>query len=538
MAEIAGLTRGSPAIAFTQNLDNDPSLPPAPLPGAQTNEQLIQMLLSKATDLETKLQGKVDKGSVKSEIAIGSELIKIQADQVAVVGEFTVVDIDNERTGTTSGQVAARLTRIVGDVVQTGAITSNNWGSGQGTAIDLDNETVHFGGSASPKLYFDGSDLFLTGTLQAGAVIANSVTVDGVTLGTISTNASTGATHAGTTGNPHSTTLLQIAGDLDDIADGSTYFKSTANQNTGGTRAYNAFDSSFDYIRAIQTQKIVVSGSNPTNGSVIDSAGFRGYSGGSLTVDINVSGATSYWYGNLYTDGQVFAEGSTTVTSETGSVLAISSTGNASVRAINNAGTFPSVHASAGAVGGQAGNFSANTAGSEGLLAGNSHVSGTALRLSHTAGGIALDFGAPKVNGDVNFLDDVDIDGTLNVDGATTLAAVTMDGDLTLNGNNDIRVDRSVYVATDASSGDSSLVVGSSSGQTGLNTIVVFEGTAGAQVAGQFHLFGQLDSGQSKTTLGLVLEATVESGTGAFTGISQLPLYVNSVRYKWPLEAY
>ena len=132
------------------------------------------------------------------------------------------------------------------------------------------------------------------GTIAANAIITNSATVNGVQLGLIQTNSTTAAAHAALTGNPHNVTLTQISGDLDDITDGSSYFKTTATQVTGATRAASALDSSADYIRSIQSTKIVVSAPNPTTGVVFDGAGIRMYQAGTLKVNIPVSGAPSF----------------------------------------------------------------------------------------------------------------------------------------------------------------------------------------------------------------------------------------------------
>jgi len=72
---------------------------------------------------------------------------------------------------------------------------------------------------------------------------------------------------------------------------------------------------------------------------------------------------------------------------------------------------------------------------------------------------------------------------------------------------------------------------------TGVYNIIVREGTVGSRLNNQFQIYGQL-SADSQTTLGLVLEQGVESGTGAFSGISQLRIHINGVAYKLPLEAY
>lgn len=132
------------------------------------------------------------------------------------------------------------------------------------------------------------------GTIAANSIIVNTATINGVAVGTIQTDSSAAAIHAALTGNPHNVSLTQINGDLDDIDNGSTYFKTTSAQVTGAGRAATALDSSADYIRSIQSTKIVVSAPTPTTGVVFDGAGIRMYQSGSLKVNIPVSGAPSF----------------------------------------------------------------------------------------------------------------------------------------------------------------------------------------------------------------------------------------------------
>jgi hypothetical protein len=152
-------------------------------------------------------------------------------------------------------------------------------------------------------------------TVVAGGTIAGSVTTDAVQISTIRTNAATGSTHAGVTGNPHSTDLSQITGDLDDIANGSTFFKTTANDVSGAVRGFNALDASYNYVRGLSTTRIVVSEANPTNGVVIDSSGVRGYGSSVNTFNLNASNGSLSLTGTL-SAGSIIA-GSVTVSGVT-----------------------------------------------------------------------------------------------------------------------------------------------------------------------------------------------------------------------------
>ncbi len=64
-----------------------------------------------------------------------------------------------------AGATIGQATRISGNAVQTGAIISTNWGAQYGTQLDLENSTFKLGGSTSPKLSFDGTNLSVVGNI-------------------------------------------------------------------------------------------------------------------------------------------------------------------------------------------------------------------------------------------------------------------------------------------------------------------------------------------------------------------------------------
>lgn len=302
------IIRGQKSVGMTTTRVRLPTLP---LPQeSPSSADIIAELQNRLVNLETLVEGKADSSKIRTLIAYSAEAVLIKAKDIVLAGDVTIAKIINEQNGTTSGEVPVSITRIIGNRVQTGQLLSNNWGPSAGSYISLDDGVIIMGGSDAPALYYEAGDIFMTGTLNAGSIITSSVTVDGVTLGTIKGNASTGAGHAGVTGgNPHGTSMAQIAGDLDDIADGSSYFKSTASQNAGGTRAVNALDGSYDYIRTISTQKIVVSGSNPSNGIMFDVNGLRTYAAGSPTFTLNASTGAAFFGGDVGTAGYLFASG-------------------------------------------------------------------------------------------------------------------------------------------------------------------------------------------------------------------------------------
>lgn len=51
-----------------------------------------------------------------------------------------------------------------------GTLKSTNWGTTAGSYFDLDNATVTLGGSTSPKLYFDGTNLTIAGAISASTI--------------------------------------------------------------------------------------------------------------------------------------------------------------------------------------------------------------------------------------------------------------------------------------------------------------------------------------------------------------------------------
>lgn len=131
-------------------------------------------------------------------------------------------------------------------------------------------------------------------TVNLGATVNVNGLINGTAANTVVSNANTGATHAGLVGNVHNVSLSQISGDLDSIANGVTYFRTTANQVTGAGRAFNALDSSNEYIKSLVSTKMTVVGANPATGIAIDANGIRMYQASTLKVNIPVSGAPSF----------------------------------------------------------------------------------------------------------------------------------------------------------------------------------------------------------------------------------------------------
>lgn len=440
MAELS-LVRDDDAIGFSNKPVVLPTLPPF----AVDVDSLISTLIQKAADLEILVEGKVTKGEVKTEIAFGSELIKIQADEIAVVGNFTVIDILNEQNGTTTGLISTTITRIIGDLIQTGAIISNNFSPSAGTAIDLDDATIIMGGSSSPKFNFDGVNLFIKGTVQAGSLIAVGISSD-------------------------------------------------------------------DISNAI---------SDPTDGIVIDSAGLRGFDGGVQTFEIPSDGSPTLFEGDIVTSGQFFTDGSTTDAGDTAAILSKPTTSITAILGVRNTGAASAIIGDGNLVGvGLAGLATTGT----GVQGAATSAGGECFLCQDGSAGDSIQLGTlGNILGDADFEDDVNIQGTLDVDGIATFnTTANFAAGVNLTGTANLTVDRSCNFATDENSGDSSVVIGNKSA-TGKNTLVIAEGTIGSAVNGQMHFYGENDV-TFGTILGIVAEQAAPNSTGSFSITKGIPV--------------
>ncbi len=370
--------------------------------------------------------------------------------------------------------------------------------------------------------------------------------------------------------------LATIAGDLDDIADGVTFFKSTAVQNTGGTRAEGALDSSKDYIRAIVTTKIVVTGANPTNGLIIDSNGLRGYDGGVQKFNIPITGGALEFKGDIDTDGRVIAEGNSTSPTGNASFVGIPlSSVVAGISCVVTAGTpagrFNNTNVSSSGAG-----IVAQTNGTgTGIAAISVHASGRALSAHNAVGDCILISGTGDITGDAQFGDDVIVWGTLLVSGTTTLGVLssgpitatstlqaigtttlatvnagagTFSSTLNVTGTSTLGTVNSGTTSTGALSSSTgtfsstlkmtsttaNMVIGNAT-STGNACLVIKEGIVGSRLNNQILIYGEL-LGSGKTSLGLVLEEGAES-TGTFTQTHRLKIAVNAAEYWLSLDA-
>jgi hypothetical protein len=147
-----------------------------------------------------------------------------------------------------------------------------------------------------------------TVSVNLGSNVNVNGTLGGTPVNTVVTNAANAAAHAASSGNPHGVSLNQIAGDLDDINDGVTFFRTNANQVTGAGRGFNALNSSSEYIKSLKSTQMTLVGSNPSTGIAMDGNGIRMYQSSVLRLNIPVSG-DPYFNGTITGDSDITITG-------------------------------------------------------------------------------------------------------------------------------------------------------------------------------------------------------------------------------------
>lgn len=101
---------------------------------------------------------------------------------------------------------------ITAERIKTGVMSSLNWSASAGSCFNMDNGTFVLGGSLAPKLSWNGTTLNVVGNITIAA---------------------------GSSGIANFTDA-----NIDNIADGSTYKRTTQNEKTGAGRAYSGLDAS------------------------------------------------------------------------------------------------------------------------------------------------------------------------------------------------------------------------------------------------------------------------------------------------------
>lgn len=160
--------------------NNDNSLPTAPDEGVDVYA-LINELTNRIDQATKKIEHKVDSNAL-AKILLTDRDIVLMGDQVSVVGQLNIVDWIRDISGNPTGGIdPSSMTRITGGKVQTGVIESFNWSTSTGSQFNLDTGTIVLGGTSSPKFSVSSAGVMtcvgavVTGTLQAGSIIAGSV---------------------------------------------------------------------------------------------------------------------------------------------------------------------------------------------------------------------------------------------------------------------------------------------------------------------------------------------------------------------------
>ncbi|MCJ7829371.1 MAG: phage tail protein [Dehalococcoidia bacterium] len=244
---------------------------------------------------------------------------KIGAGQVVVLGEFVVSD-----------WLTGGTTNIKGDFIRSGVIQSNNWGVGAGSYFDLVAGTFKLGGSAVPKLSWDGATLTITGAIYATSgeftgtlkvtniEAGKTLTVNGIISaagGTVKIDSEalkiignylwlySSATLVGNL-NASSTTMLLLASNYNMLlmSGGTTRTISLGPSGGNGVNVYNNIfypdgDKTVDAGKTTNRFKRIYG--NPIIRKAAESTAEEGslvydYSGGILTIGIHASGSWKY----------------------------------------------------------------------------------------------------------------------------------------------------------------------------------------------------------------------------------------------------
>lgn len=234
-------------------------------------------------------------------------------------------------------------------------------------------------------------------TVNLGTTVNVDGTLNGTPVATVTAAAIAAANHIGLTGNVHGVSLVQIAGDLDDINDGVSFYRTNANQVTGAGRAFNALNSTSEYIKSLKSTQLTVVGSNPSTGWVGDVNGIRLYQSGVLKMNLPITGSP-YFQGditggaNIDIDGSARFNGNTSQAGQNNSVVANSSRGQKNgvlsydgSASDSVAGGFVST-----SVNGMGVETSASGTGGKGIMASGSGAGRIGVQAIGTSGAVAL----------------------------------------------------------------------------------------------------------------------------------------------------
>lgn len=132
--------------------------------------------------------------------------------------------------------------------------------------------------SSTTNFNFDGTENIAERSITYLSIKANTITANEINTGAIS--------------------IGLFGGSLDDVDNGSTYYKTTANQVTGASRGYTGLDSN-GYVKIPVNSTKMSSGSAPSTGIFIDSTGIYGRYGGTTKFSLLTSDGSGYFAGEL-----------------------------------------------------------------------------------------------------------------------------------------------------------------------------------------------------------------------------------------------
>ena len=132
--------------------------------------------------------------------------------------------------------------------------------------------------SSTTNFTFDGTENIAERSITYHSIKANTITANEINTGAIS--------------------IGVWGGSLDDVDNGSIYYKTTFNQVLGAGRGYTGLDSS-GYVKIPVDSTKMTSGSVPSTGIFIDSTGIYGRYGGNTMFSLLTADGSGYFSGEL-----------------------------------------------------------------------------------------------------------------------------------------------------------------------------------------------------------------------------------------------
>jgi hypothetical protein len=231
----------------------------------------------------------------------------------------------------------------------------------------------------------------------------------------------------------------------------------------------------------------------------------------------------------LSTDGKIYTAGKTSAASTTAGVFlghdggsnydfAVGD-GTKSIVWDGSAGTFVITNVNLATNGQVSATGTTSSAEGNACIVGASATSGVrggVFIATNTAGAVGVSTSGPGLYGKTADTS-ASAPGVLASSGSGGYALATETGSIIIN------------------SATSNMIIGTAT-NTGNNNLVIKEGVAGSRLDNQMIVYGALST-DSDTTLGIITEQGVVSGTGAFAGILQIRIVWNGAEYWLPLQA-